>query len=319
MKNSEAPAPWFTVERGITESTLWEQDLAARVLFVTLLAIASEPGRRGCIDMTKRALAARASLTLEELDRGLEILMAPDPQSRSREEEGRRLVLLDAERPWGWRLVTWEKRAELHKRAAATARKRRQRANEEDEEVPPLQPDGHDVSRDVTPGHGSSPRKERKEKRKETETKREEGVGEPPPPPPPPASPAPARRPSPSDLLATWNSNRGPLPAAEELNAERARKATARLREVPDLARWAAGIQKAATTPFCTGENDRGWRATFDFLIKPGTLAKLLEGSYDARKAQPVRRVGAVPPGFRAEDEPPGSCKLDGMPVEEVP
>jgi hypothetical protein len=32
---------------------------------------------------------------------------------------------------------------------------------------------------------------------------------------------------------------------------------------------------------FCRGENDRGWRADFDFLLQPKSFTKLLEGAYD--------------------------------------
>ncbi len=33
-------------------------------------------------------------------------------------------------------------------------------------------------------------------------------------------------------------------------------------------------------TPFCLGENDRGWKANFDFLLQPTSFTKLLEGTY---------------------------------------
>lgn len=33
-------------------------------------------------------------------------------------------------------------------------------------------------------------------------------------------------------------------------------------------------------TPFLCGENDRGWRADFDFLLQPKSFPRILEGSY---------------------------------------
>ena len=38
---------------------------------------------------------------------------------------------------------------------------------------------------------------------------------------------------------------------------------------------------KANNNPFLTGKNDRGWKADFDFIIKPDNAAKIIEGSYE--------------------------------------
>ena len=43
-------------------------------------------------------------------------------------------------------------------------------------------------------------------------------------------------------------------------------------------------IQRAAKSNFLKGDNDRGWTATFDWLIKPSNFQKTLEGNYDNRK-----------------------------------
>jgi hypothetical protein len=68
---------------------------------------------------------------------------------------------------------------------------------------------------------------------------------------------------------------------------DRLRTAAARLREEPDLEKWRTGFRKVAASPFCRGQNERGWRATLDFVLKPGCLIKVLEGAYDdAREAR---------------------------------
>lgn len=38
---------------------------------------------------------------------------------------------------------------------------------------------------------------------------------------------------------------------------------------------------KAAESDFLNGKNDRGWVATFDWLMKPNNFVKVLEGNYD--------------------------------------
>lgn len=41
---------------------------------------------------------------------------------------------------------------------------------------------------------------------------------------------------------------------------------------------------------FCRGESDDGWRATFDWALKPSSIAKVVEGNYD--RVNGVRRMG---------------------------
>lgn len=37
-------------------------------------------------------------------------------------------------------------------------------------------------------------------------------------------------------------------------------------------------------SPFCCGQNDRGWVATFDWFLNPENILKVEEGKYDNRK-----------------------------------
>jgi hypothetical protein len=89
--------------------------------------------------------------------------------------------------------------------------------------------------------------------------------------------------PSPEDLLETWNANRGSLPAGIGISAARRRAAKVVLADEPDLGVWGGVITRIASSAFCTGTNNRGWRATFDWLLKPDTRMKVLEGKYDTR------------------------------------
>ena len=43
------------------------------------------------------------------------------------------------------------------------------------------------------------------------------------------------------------------------------------------------GFRKAEESSFLKGDNDRKWKANFDFLINQNNLTKVLEGSYDKR------------------------------------
>jgi hypothetical protein len=76
----------------------WE----AIVTFQQMIVLCDEDG---IIDMTPPAISATTSIPREIIERGIEILQEPDKYSRSPAEEGRRIILIDPERPWGWRIV----------------------------------------------------------------------------------------------------------------------------------------------------------------------------------------------------------------------
>lgn len=61
--------------------------------------------QHGEIRMSYEAIAARTGWPMDLLKQGISELMKPDPESQSTAEEGRRLVLLDPARSWGWRAV----------------------------------------------------------------------------------------------------------------------------------------------------------------------------------------------------------------------
>lgn len=61
----------------------------------------------------------------------------------------------------------------------------------------------------------------------------------------------------------------------------RYRNAKARWAEKPDENYWKMIIEKLTHIPFCLGHNDRQWVADFEFLVRPDSHAKILEGKYD--------------------------------------
>lgn len=90
-------------------------------------------------------------------------------------------------------------------------------------------------------------------------------------------------RASPETLSAAWNDlTSRPIPQCRELTAQRRTSAQKRLEE-RDLAEWQIVIGRINASAFCRGENARGWVATFDWLLKPDTAVKVLEGKYDTR------------------------------------
>lgn len=85
-----------------------------------------------------------------------------------------------------------------------------------------------------------------------------------------------------SEILEAWRTRMVPLgfPAIAKWTAQRERLLNARLKD-NSLEEWMRAFAALERSAFCRGENDRGWRADFDFLLQPKSFTKLLEGAYD--------------------------------------
>jgi hypothetical protein len=91
----------------ITESTIWVEPYATRIVWVSMLAMADRKGR---VWASIPGLARRAGVTLEEGEAALERFQQPDKYSRTPDNEGRRIEPIDG----GWRLLNYDKyRAQL--------------------------------------------------------------------------------------------------------------------------------------------------------------------------------------------------------------
>jgi uncharacterized phage protein (TIGR02220 family) len=89
----------------IYEGTLYGQ-WEALVTFQQLIVLCDADG---IVDMTPPAIAARTSIPLDIITKGLATLEAPDPYSRTPDQGGCRIELIDAHRPWGWHIVNHDK------------------------------------------------------------------------------------------------------------------------------------------------------------------------------------------------------------------
>ncbi len=78
----------------------------AILVFTNLIA---HQGLDFTVDKHWRAIADETGLTVDEVKAAIKELEAPDPESRSEDEEGRRIVPLDGHRAWGWRIVNGPK------------------------------------------------------------------------------------------------------------------------------------------------------------------------------------------------------------------
>ena len=76
-------------------------------------------------------------------------------------------------------------------------------------------------------------------------------------------------------------------PQVQMFNADRRTALSQRISDTGGQAEWCEAIDRAARSPLLTGNNDRGWKADFDWLAKPKNFTKLMEGNYDPRNSNP--------------------------------
>lgn len=82
-------------------------------------------------------------------------------------------------------------------------------------------------------------------------------------------------------LQELWNLICLDLPKVKENSNSRKAKEIVRLRE-RRLEKWKAVFETLNNSDFCKGINDRGWQATYDWIISNDTNAvKVLEGKYN--------------------------------------
>ena len=86
----------------IVTSSIWQEDNATRLLWVTLLALADASGK---IEGSIPGIANIANIPLEECKAALKKLESPDPYSRTKENEGRRIHEIDG----GWQIYNYKK------------------------------------------------------------------------------------------------------------------------------------------------------------------------------------------------------------------
>jgi hypothetical protein len=105
----------------ILQSTVWQEPSSTKVVWITMLALA---GKTGVVEGSIPGLAHTAGVTIDECEEALRKFKSPDPYSRSKDFEGRRVAEVDG----GWRVLNHGKYRELlSKENEAEANARRQK------------------------------------------------------------------------------------------------------------------------------------------------------------------------------------------------
>lgn len=276
--------------RDILNSSINELPIATRWFWVTLNLVAN---REGIVHGTISALARLANVSLESAAAAIEDLERPDPDSTDQENEGRRIVRLG---PNTWKITNFEKYQSIRDpeeiRAQQRERWRRWKENHGitgDDDEPQME--ANDDQRPLTVANGSKRGDDAANKNGGDAAKTKIPFGE---------------------IAGLYNEILGHL--LPKVRAEDSSRAWT-MRKAMLKARWAEGCNSldkwreffmlVAKCPFLLGE--KGWRASFDWLIRPSNFAKVSEGSY-----LPMAKPKPGSP-HRFEN---GTCAVCGKPSE---
>lgn len=91
----------------------------AAAVWASLLPLLDKNGQ---IDMSMQAIAGMTGWPMDLLEEGIHQLMEPDKNSRTPDHEGRRLIPIDPDRPWGWKAVNHAKYKEKARLQSKNAR-----------------------------------------------------------------------------------------------------------------------------------------------------------------------------------------------------
>jgi hypothetical protein len=95
-------AGYSKLHSSIATSSLLALPVAARWLWCFLL---SQADAQGVVEGSTSGLAIAANISQEDCQAALNVFCAPDPDSRTKDEDGRRLLPVDG----GWQIVSYHK------------------------------------------------------------------------------------------------------------------------------------------------------------------------------------------------------------------
>lgn len=82
----------------IVDSSVWKEPDRHRIVWVTMLTMAD---RHGFVGASVDGLARRANVPEEDVEAALASFLAPDPRSRNKDDDGRRIRVV----PRGWHII----------------------------------------------------------------------------------------------------------------------------------------------------------------------------------------------------------------------
>lgn len=245
----------------IIMSTVWRESDTTRILWITMLALRDRWHR---VDASLPGLADAARISLKQCQEGLTILSSPDPHSRTKDHEGRRIRDIDG----GWEILNGEK---YRNKMSADDRREYKRVKQQEyrQQEKDLELCGQKRGQNrpqLTQADNSKRRdKEKKILKKEKTTKTNIPVDE---------------------IVELYYSILPELPKLAQLSDKR--KIGIRQRwnkQLGTMEGWETYFKYVRKSDFLMGHvsaspGRKHFKANFDFLINESNLLKIMEGYY---------------------------------------
>jgi len=231
------------LDSGIIDSSIWSAPLATRVVWITFLAKADS---KGMVSASCSGMQRASNVGQEEFELALKSLESPDPDSRSPENEGRRIGKVEG----GWLVFNYPKyRAFSYSGSKEAEKKRKQRQKRRGQKGTKK---GHVP---FVPGHSASAS----------------------------ASSLSSLNKDIEEIKRGWNEfavkNNLATIAKIDPRSERGRHLAARMAEKDwDFLKL---LEAVSLSPFLLGKKGKEpFFVTFDWLLWPGNYLRIMEGNY---------------------------------------
>jgi len=110
------------LDSGIIDSSIWAEPLATRIVWVTFLA---KSNRNGFVGASQSGMLRASNVPEKDFQAAIDILEAPDSDSRSKEFDGRRIEKV----PGGWQILNYAKYRQFsYSDSKEAVKKRKQRS-----------------------------------------------------------------------------------------------------------------------------------------------------------------------------------------------
>lgn len=83
------------------------------------------------------------------------------------------------------------------------------------------------------------------------------------------------------EVVEAWNQSE--FPKCMSISIKRKASIKQRMADPFFSQKWREALDRIKTSAFCTGKNDRGWKADIDWFLKPDSVVRIMEGKYDNR------------------------------------
>ncbi len=112
--------PFVKLDCGIIHSSLWAEDSDTKICWITLLLLADATG---FVRAAASAIAREAGISAEVARRALDLFQGPDDESRTPDNQGKRIERVDG----GYRVLNYEKYRERDYTAAVRQKRFREK------------------------------------------------------------------------------------------------------------------------------------------------------------------------------------------------